>query len=539
MTRSTVLGYLDKVARTKYHVRHNFFQDKINLTIPVQDADAAYVYDLPVHEILREIERHVGAIEKHEQQSPDRNDGDLREAAKFFEPFVLHHWQLVRLLNELRCTMPILQLRADIRKIAKKIAKLELKLRNTSAPSLLEEIHDELAKLRPEALLLKAEYEAELGRILQDENTKIALQEALVVATLLNVVFRKGMSVPMMSDDLSLVEQQREYRELLRDWHIVFDRERRPSFEGDTAPVQRTEVFPAIFKHHPSLLAKEAIPNDPLASAKYIISWVLWAQEFHRDGNPWRLGGTRLRREFIFVNSHWQNKTFASFIDTADPYARRFLAYVNWMFFIPRLTLNFSLLYHHLFNERELNPLEREFSYWIRFRAHWTRFWFEVINDIYWILNGLIICFVLNGGVLSGPGLYLSMTVQTLDLVCSILRASVELYRLYQMHADLKEIDPNLNIEKAMNERFWFEVCALGYSVFHFSILVLCLYLTLPTMAAVSTMWPVVGGFCAVIMTGATYFLQDYFNKTRNNLYQPKPEELSESMARGFSHTGM
>ena len=570
MPSSAILGYLDLVSRTKYQAQNMLFADKTTLDSPQLSLVDQPVMKLKIHDLLSDIEKHVAAIEKHERLDSDRSSSDLEQAAAFFEPLVLHHWQLERLLNVLRCHTDIFKLAAKKRECRSKLEKLQKEIGNARNPPLASKSQKsrkglEESKCSNALLLATKEYEKARKAMKDDKKTQANIQEALVLATLLNVIFRKGMSAPMLSDNLNLEAQQKEYRDLLRDCHIVFDVE-----QNDAMQSVRAESFPAIFRQHQSLLSKEIIPRDLLSTDKYIASLVLGIQRFHTQYNHWRLGGTRLRREFIFLNNYFQNSTFSAAINAVDPYVRRGLSYVNWMFFIPRLTLNFSLLYHHLFNEKELNPLERSFTYGTRFRAHWTRFWFEFIMDSYWILNGLTICFVLNGGVLSGPGLYLTLTVQTLDLLCSIIRAGIELHRLYCTKCDLLVLDPNLDIKNDMEKRFQFEAYALGYSVFHFSVLMLGLCLTLPGMAAVSMMWPIVASVCAVLMAGAVYYTEDnsnrlltlgiclaitsmltvsalwpvvggayavmmtiatyykngYLNKDRENLYQPKPQAL-------------
>lgn len=577
MHSSAILEYLVRVSRTKYQAQSAFFENRTTLDSPQLPLAGPLVQNLKIHHLLRGIEKHVAAIEKHERLDPDRSVDDLKQAAAFFEPLVLHHWQLERLLNVLRCHTDIFKLAAKKRECRSNLEKLQKEIRNTRSTFLVSKLRQDIEEQKLSINLANAEYERAHTAMQNDEKTQANIQEALVLATLLNVIFRKGMSAPMLSDNLNLEAQQKEYRDLLRDCGIVFDVE-----EDAAMQASRVESFPAIFTQHPSLLSKEIIPRDPLSKAKYIISLVLRAQSFHTQNNHWRLGGTRLRREFIFLNNYMQNSTFSAAINAVDPYVRRGLSYVNWMFFIPRLTLNFSLLYHHLFNEKELNPLERAFPYGTRFRAHWTRFWFELIMDSYWILNGLTICFVLNGGVFSGPGLYLTLTVQTLDLLCSIIRAGIELYRLYCMKCDLLDLDPKLDIKNDMEKRFQFEAYALGYSVFHFSVLMLSLCLTLPGMASVSMMWPivagvgamlmagaiyytennsnrllmfgiclaitsmltvsalwpVVGGACAVMITIATYYKSRYLNKDRENLYQPKPEALNV-LGRQYSHVAV
>lgn len=567
MVSSAILKYLDRVSQTKYQAKSVFFQDRTDLNNPEPSLASPCVQHLKIHELLSGIEKHVAAIEKHERLAPDKNLDDLKDAAAFFEPLVLHHWQLERLLNVLRCHTDIFKLAAKKRECGRNLATLHKELSNTSISCLRKkQLEQDIEEQKSALTLANKKYEAAHQAMKGDKKRQANIQEALVLATLLNVIFRKGMSAPMLSDHLNLEAQQKEYRDLLKDCGIVFGVET----QDDPEQAERGGGFTAIFTQHPSLLSKEIISEDPLSTAKYTISLVLGTQRFHTQNNHWRLGGTRLRREFIFLNNYVQNSTFSAAINAVDPYVRRGLSYVNWMFFIPRLTLNFSLLYHHLFNEKELNPLEQAFTRGTRFRAHWTRFWFELIMDSYWILNGLTICFVLNGGVLSGPGLYLTLTVQTLDLLCSIIRAGIELYRLYCTKCDLLDLDPDLDIKNDMEKRFQFEAYALGYSVFHFSVLMLSLCLTLPGMAAVSMMWPivagvgavlmagavfytqdnfnrllifgicltitsmltvsalwpVVGGACAVMMTIATYYKNGYLNKDRENLYQPKPQAL-------------
>ena len=133
------------------------------------------------------------------------------------------------------------------------------------------------------------------------------------------------------------------------------------------------------------------------------------------------------------------------------------------------------------------------------------------------------------GGVLTPLGIALSVTVQALDLLTSILRAGIELHRLYKMGYNLGLSNCPKKIQDEMDKRFWFEAFALGYMVFHFSILMVSLCLTLPGMAAVSTMWPVIGGLNATLMTVITYHMQNYFNQRRQAEFEPRPKPLAKS----------
>lgn len=536
MPRNAILGYLDLVSSTRYQTHHTFFEHRnsfaqpehshVNFPQQVQD-----LLNLPIHSLLVDIEKKVIAIERHEAGDTHKSEQDLADAAQFFEPLILHHWQLVRLLDGLRCNTPIVPLSAKNLMFEDKAKSLRDKLANLSGQARVP-LQNDLDELEAEHAVVRSNLQRARQAMQQDVAAQENVQAALVLASLLNVVFRKGMSAPMLSDQLHLEAQQKEYRDLLEGCGIAF---KYP--EGDARAGE--EVFPTLFRQHPSLIAKKPIPNDPFVHHKYVVSLVVDTQGFHTQHNHWRLGGTRLRRLGTFLVPFLKNETYTSIINTVDPFVRRGLAYINWIFFIPRLTLNFSILFHHLFNENELNPLEAKLDRWTRFRAHWTRFWFEVINDLYWFLNGIAICFMLNGGVLSTPGLYLSMTVQCLDLLSSMTRACMELYRLYKMRCDLQVLQPGLALDGDLLKRLKFEAFALGYMVFHFALLVVCLALTLPSMAAVSTMLPVVGGTVAVMMTVVTYYMQNYLTETRRSLYEPRPKPLPDTiLVQQPSHAG-
>lgn len=528
MSENAILGYLNLICGTKYHTRNAFFADKLSFDdsvmtplrsstsssssspdrnnhqfVPLQ-LDGSPTQVLPIHDILFEIEKHARA------RTPD----ELNAAANFFEPMILDYWQLTRLLDVLRTSTKILQLPAQHRANVGKIKQLRLRQTKATYDVEQENIEREIVKLQADDDKVMAEIEQERQTLATNAIAKDNIQAALVVSTLLNVIFRDGMSVPMLSDRLHLEAQQEEYRSLLQEYGgITFD----------------LKSFPTIMAQH------RPVSQDPT------VSLVTDAQSFHAERNHLRLGGLRTRREGLFLKDYLKNDTYTAGFDAVDPYLRTALSYFNWIFFIPRLTLNFSILYHHLYNEKELRPLERALPKLTRFRAHWTRFWFEVINDLYWFVNGLLVCFVFTSGILSLPVIYLSLTVQALDLTCMVMRAFIELYRLYRMTHDLQNLDPNLPIKQDLWNRFGFEAYALGYMVCHFGILMLALCLTLPSMAAVSTMWPVVGGACAVMMTVITYYAQNYFSQTRQGCYEARPEPLKDTgiMERQHSLRGM
>ncbi len=519
MADNSVLAYLDLICGTKYATKNSFFSDKKYFTeqkrittpllcdgvrasssssnnfddfelIRVQSSDnslpAAPSPQLPIHSILRDIQKLAHA----------RTDEELQHAAEFFTPLVLHHWQLSRLLNVVRCNNPILKRLDKQRKNIAKKRELQLAIAkhtylfDTTVASHRAEIN----RLNAENERINAELEKE--KRTRKLETSEGLQAALLLATLLNVVFREGMSTPWQSERVSLEKQQKEYRGLLSSYYdIEFD----------------DEFDPVFAQHEPT------IKRDDVVFVTDIQGWFTTL-------NPARLAVQRSRRLSVFLDPVLQNFDYSAFIRHIDPYTRKTLAYVNWVFFVPRLMLNASILYHHVFNDAELNHLEKKLDRVTRFRAHWTRLWWEVQNDIPWFINGIIICFFLVGGAMSPTGLCLSVVMQLCDLLGAVTRATIELCRLTTMMSDLEKVNASPSLKKDLMQRVAFERLVFAYQIFHFSVLMTSLYLTLPSMAAISLMWPVVGGVSAVLMTGLTFLVTNYLNDIRQKEYEPRPE---------------
>ena len=551
MARNAVLGYLDLVWRDRKPTGVSFFEQNKSFVLEAQaptqlrlaiqssprrgiarnsssnfsispfdvtDSPPQSAADLPIHAILIELQA-------AEQQAN----------AEFFGPFVLHYWQLQRLLDLMRCSTPILALPATQRANVAKINMLNREISEEMSPDKRRVMQSRVRDLEQINRALHDKVQAERAEMAQGKRPEDLenVQAVLVLSRLLNICFRKGMSVALLSDQLRLDAQQTEYREILSDCGIVFDNRFVATFSPHDSVQTQAPTLSRIGTELSEDIAwafgDPGIPDPEthagaLAIARYYVSRVMGTQEFHTFYNHFRLGGTRFRRLLAFLEPYLQNKTYSHLFKAADPYMRGVLSYVNWLFFIPRLSLNFSLLTYHGLGLGQIEPLERNLDWSVRLQAHWKRCWVEVIPDLYWIAVGLKVCFWLPGGVLTPVGIALSLTVQALDLLTSILRAGIELHRLYKMAYNLDQLNCPRKIQDEMEKRFWFEAFALGYMVFHFSILMISLCLTLPSMAAVSTMWPVIGGFNATLMTVVTYHMQNYFNQRRQAEFEPRPK---------------
>ncbi|MCR9191709.1 MAG: hypothetical protein NXI01_03530 [Gammaproteobacteria bacterium] len=455
MAESFVLGYLHTVCSKQYAAAkhtHQFFENRLSFDAPAHEEAMAQqnaLKDLPIHTILLEVHRHATA----------KTDEELKAAAVFFTPLILHHWQLLRLAEMLRCQIK-------------------------------ENLADSLS----------------FG-----EEQKKALQSALLLTTLLNTVFRQGMSAAWLSDRFKLEERRNEYGELLAaHYGIAF---------GDR--------FTAVFATHASVLGTE----ENTFEFNNICAWLAglvskanrYIQGVHRPGNTWRLGALRLQRCLMSLIPFLNMEFYTNNITYLNGFVQPFLTYFNWLFFIPRLALNFSILGHHIWNDAKLALLEKNIDRTTRFRAHWTRVWAEVLIDLHWFSNSWILCFIVTGGSASLACIYVRMAIQILDLLVALAQAGFNLYNLYTMSTAINAgsfaADP---LRDYLSERDSFEWRSAGYNLFHFSILLVALCLTLPSMAAISTMLPVVGGTTAVLMTILTDYVQgskEGFNQEREKTY--------------------
>ena len=521
MAKNVGLEYLDLVWRDRNPNKGSCFPTLNKFDAPIQaqnchtplrksSRSSEFVCDAPSNEILT-IHVILEAIQNAEQELD----------ADFFKPFVLHYWQLQRLLDVLRCSTPVLGLPAQLKSYDAKLQKLAQAKNDETCPAKIEVMQQEYLKLEAAKNELEKNYQDAEEALFngQSPEDKDNIQLVLIISLILELSLRQGMSVALLSEQLRLKEQKNACLKLLRNCGITFDAR-----------------FKKTFQEYPCVRTKETVLNristelntdmnwflgrEAGTRPSFYVSRVLGTQEFHSFYNHFRLGVTRFRRLLSFLESYLKNESYSAGFKMLDPYMRGLLAYVNWVFFIPRLSLNLSLLAYHGFAPE---GLEKKLDLSVRLRAHWTRFWFEVIPDLYWILFGLKVCFWMPEGVLSPAGITLSVTVQALDLVISLLRAGIELMRLNTMFNDLKRVNSSMEIQNQIEKRFWFEAQALGYMVAHFGILMISLCLTLPSMTAANLLWPVLGGLTAFVMTLVSHSMQNYFHHRRQTEFEQLP----------------
>lgn len=230
-----------------------------------------------------------------------------------------------------------------------------------------------------------------------------------------------------------------------------------------------------------------------------------------REANPFRLLLVRTRRLFISMTAVLGNLgEYSPWVTTIDQYAAPFFMHLAWVFFMPRLFVNLYLMGKHLYGG---DGKESTVSIWTRFRAQLSRRWVELSNDLGWFVSGIITCFVLTGALLP-IGIYVAVAMQAYDLILVSFRAGYEITLLKQLIAEYEQMKQETLIENqqelqthidALNARLALECKSLGLGVFNFSVLFIAVLLTIPMMAAISPIIPLVGAALALIITIVTY----------------------------------
>jgi len=245
---------------------------------------------------------------------------------------------------------------------------------------------------------------------------------------------------------------------------------------------------------------------------------------------------------------------------------------IIWVFFIPRLFINFSLIFKHSFMRSHMSQLEWELGLWARFKAQIVLRWQELANDIVWFGSGITTCFVL-AGRLPVIGLWLGVAMQLYDVICSIITLYIDRQRYVTMMANFnnaqsgaakvpvvglwpglvmeiygaidwvmdffvekKEMQP-LCVEDnaaltavldALSERMAFDLDVLQFRCGVFIALATCVVFTMPYFAAISPVIPLVAAIVAVLITVINAMKMRQFENMRLNQYgraQISPEE--------------
>src|SRR5690606_30350628 len=109
------------------------------------------------------------------------------------------------------------------------------------------------------------------------------------------------------------------------------------------------------------------------------------------------------------------------------------ISMLAWLFYVPRSADNLLMMGKHLIPGFWMKQAERDLGFSLRLRAQIRRRWFELGNDLAWMVVVFINCFILTGVVLGPFAIYLSIALFAFDVILSSIRAYVELKRLSEV----------------------------------------------------------------------------------------------------------
>lgn len=257
---------------------------------------------------------------------------------------------------------------------------------------------------------------------------------------------------------------------------------------------------------------------------------------YHVFVNIYRLFVLRLRRWLVLLNALFQNaKEYSAWFSAIDRYLSPIFAYLGgFIFFLPRLTINCVETLKHTFESLHPNMQEEEkaLGAWTRFLLQMQQRWPELFNDATWLISSILLCFVFIGNPVVAGIIMISM--QTSDLVSSLIQSSIECVRLaqeVQCYEDLKLNQPEqvqADIQAhltALNERIAFEHTILIANFLNFSLLLLAMGLTLIS----GPIMPIVGASLAILVTLAMWYnLNVYLPECRRAFNRPLPNPPEE-----------
>lgn len=150
------------------------------------------------------------------------------------------------------------------------------------------------------------------------------------------------------------------------------------------------------------------------------------------ETNWYRLYAVRLKKMFTTLMPLIKSIFYQRFIHGINS-INHILNYVAWIFYTPRLIANLLVLAKHSYPGNWMSQAEKDLGFKNRFNMHWSRLWFEILNDGVWCAVGLACCFIL-----SPPNaILLSAALFFFDLLMAYQRSIINI----KQH---KELEHNL-----------------------------------------------------------------------------------------------
>lgn len=253
--------------------------------------------------------------------------------------------------------------------------------------------------------------------------------------------------------------------------------------------------------------------------------------------NIFRLLLARLRRFLlniktaldVFANN---SLTFKRIFDPFDKYLfAPVMNYLSWLFLLPRLLANLTLLPWHVAQHSRLSEGEKKLSWKQRFLIQWRDRWFELANDLIWVPGGILTCFFLVGP-LNMVGLILGVAMFGWDIVLSATRAAIELSKINELideHTlqletltDKRLVDKQSAFIEQLKIHRSHEIKRHALSITNNTLVMLLSFLAV-SIISLPVVVPIIASSLLIVTTVVVFYLNAKINNDRP---QSKLEEL-------------
>lgn len=261
-----------------------------------------------------------------------------------------------------------------------------------------------------------------------------------------------------------------------------------------------------------------------------------YVREYTSLANSYRLILARGRRLFNALGSlDTGSPTFTHFVSFIDRHTGPLFTHLGWCVFLPRLLVTLFLILKHTVVGFWMSEEERSLGWYLRMKIQIQRRWFELSNDVLWVVLSLLNAFIFIGP-LAPVAVFTSLSGLAFDIVCAGVRAYIELNRLYELQNEYsgmlgtdgvegdKEI---LEYQKYLAQRIDFEQLRLGLSVVNTSVVLLLNCLALP-MLMLNPIMPVIAAALLVILWGINFTLSRIIEAYRPQDALEKPAHLDK-----------
>lgn len=254
--------------------------------------------------------------------------------------------------------------------------------------------------------------------------------------------------------------------------------------------------------------------------------------ETHNNLNIWRFTISRFWRWLTvqFSRAFAYLKHCISLIQTIrDNGLGSFFAYLAWVFFIPRILINFCTVIYSLigtsfiFGSKKLPDIEKEYGWYLRLKIRLKEIFFEIVNDWMWCPAGIINCFSL-AGALPIIGVYIMVLAQVYDFSVIMIRNFLDNRRLDEFKKDLLKVQQENSLEDPTNlinnfsERIKIDKKTMLFAVFNFMLLLMCVVLMTQAFGNISLFIPLVASFITIILAPMRGLTIAHFRKEAGKL---------------------